>query len=237
MEILRYIGVGRGGSAGYVLALRSVPAMNFFGHATVACMRSDEPRFVLGSMLPDLTSMAQVRIESVLDPELARGVALHHETDRVFHAAPPFRALCEDALAVLEREGVSRASARAVGHVGSELLLDGLLSDDRSVRAAYARALETAIEKRFEHSMTWRGDADAASLRKLLERLAGAPLPEGYRDPAFVYDRLHTILARRPRLALQPRDREPVQRWLQSAALRLQRDAAVILDALRSDQV
>jgi hypothetical protein len=200
-------------------------------------MQSDEPRFVLGSMLPDLTSMAQIRIERVLDAELARGVALHHETDRVFHSVPPFRALCEDALNVLESEGVSRAAARAVGHVGSELLLDGLLSDDRAVRAAYARALEIAIEHRFEHSMTWRGDADAAGLRKLLERLAVAPLPEGYRDPEFVYDRLHTILARRPRLALQAGDREPVLRWLRSASTRLQRDADTILAALRSNDL
>jgi hypothetical protein len=207
--------------------------MNFFGHATVACMRSEEPRFVLGSMLPDLTSMATIRIESVLDAEFARGVALHHETDRVFHSTAPFRALCESALHALEGEGVSRASARAVGHVGSELLLDGLLSDDRRVRNAYARALEAALERHFEHSMTWRGDADADALRTLLERLASAPLPEAYRDPLFVYDRLHKILERRPRLAMQPGDREPVQRWLQHASERLAQDADAILDALR----
>jgi hypothetical protein len=207
--------------------------VNFFGHATVACMQSDAPRFVFGSMLPDLTSMAFIRIENVLDPEVARGIALHHETDRVFHGTAPFRALCESALQVLEQNGVSRASARAVGHVGSELLLDGVLSDDARVRAAYARALDVAIDERLESSMTWKGDADAERLRTLLRRLIGAPLPEAYRDPEFVCERLIAILARRPRLALSPRDHAPVRAWLNDAAQRVNADAAAIIDALR----
>src|SRR5262245_49760363 len=103
--------------------------MNFFGHATVACARDAAPRFVLGSMLPDLAGMASLRIRGVHDPELERGVELHHATDRAFHGLPPFRAVCSAALTLLEPQGVSRASARAVGHVGAELLLDGLLSD------------------------------------------------------------------------------------------------------------
>jgi hypothetical protein len=196
-------------------------------------MQSDAPRFVLGSMLPDLTSMASIRIEHVLDDEVARGIALHHETDRVFHGIAPFRALCESALDVLESDGVSRGSARAVGHVGSELLLDGVLSDDAHVRAAYSRALEVALEENLERSLTWKGDADAQRLRTLLQRLIGAPLPEGYRDPQFVCDRLVTILARRPRLALTARDHAPVQHWLQDAAPRVNADAAAIIDALR----
>lgn len=207
--------------------------MNFFGHATVACMQSDAPRFVFGSMLPDLTSMAFIRIENVHDAEVARGIALHHETDRVFHGTAPFRALCESALTVLEQGGVSRASARAVGHVGSELLLDGVLSDDARVRAAYARSLDVAIEERLEDSMTWKGDADAERLRTLLRRLSGAPLPEAYRDPEFVCERLIAILARRPRLALSPRDHAPVRAWLNDAAQRVNADAAAIIDALR----
>jgi hypothetical protein len=196
-------------------------------------MRSDAPRFVLGSMLPDLTSMAFVRIEHVHDDEVARGIALHHETDRVFHGTAPFRALCESALHVLEERGVSRASARAVGHVGSELLLDGVLSDDARVRAAYARSIEVAIDDRLEQQLTMKGDADAQRLRALFVRLSGAPLPQAYRDPQFVCERLIAILARRPRLALSPRDHAPVQHWLNEAAARVNADASTIIDALR----
>jgi hypothetical protein len=206
--------------------------MNFFGHATVACAQSEAPRFVLGAMLPDLASMAGLRIGAALDAELARGVALHHETDRLFHAAPPFRALCASALDTLEPQGVGRAQARAVGHVGSELLLDGLLSSDQRARAAYGRSLALAVDEGLEHTLVWKDDTDAGALRTMLARLLAAPLPEGYRDVGFVYDRLVTILGRRPRLALQPGDREPVHAWLCLAATSLERDADALLDAL-----
>lgn len=207
--------------------------MNFFGHATVACVHSDAPRFVLGAMLPDLAGMARVRVARVLDVEVARGVDLHHETDRVFHAAPAFRAACSSALQALEPQGVSRASARAVGHVGSELLLDGLLSSDAHACAAYARALDVAVSDHLERSIEWDSGPDADRLHDLLVRLRSAPLPEGYRDTDFVCDRLHTILARRPRLALQQRDLSPVRAWLDQAVDQLARDRDAILDAVR----
>jgi hypothetical protein len=206
--------------------------MNFFGHATVAGLRSEAPRFVLGAMLPDLTSMAGVRIEDVGDSEVARGVALHHETDRAFHAAPPFQALCAGALETLEQAGVARGPARAVGHVGSELLLDGLLSHNRQARAIYARSLEVALADRLEQTVRFRSEADPARMRLLLQRLANAPLPEAYRDPALVCDRLFTILAHRPRLALQSGDRSAVELWLHGARRDLERDQAALLALL-----
>jgi acyl carrier protein phosphodiesterase len=207
--------------------------MNFFGHATVASMRSEEPRFLLGAMLPDFGSMAMTRLPAVLDPELARGVELHHETDRLFHAAPAFRVACASALTVLEPQGVARATARAVGHVGSELLLDGLLSFDERARAAYGRSLRFALDEHVEHRIDWKSAADAARLRTLFMRLDTAPLPEGYRDLDFVCDRLEYILARRPRLAMQPDDRVPVRAWLADAARHLEKQCDALLQALR----
>jgi hypothetical protein len=66
----------------------------------------------------------------------------------------------------------------------------------------------------------------------VLARLQSAPVPEGYRDPAFVYARLEGILSRRPRLALRPGDAEPVQAWLCSAAEQLALDGDAILAAV-----
>ena len=152
--------------------------MNFFGHATVARMRSEAPRFVLGAMLPDLVSMADARFAQVLDAELAQGVEHHHETDRAFHAVPAFRAACSSALQTLEPQGVSRGSARAVGHVGAELLLDGLWSSDARARGVYTRALDSAIEERAVRCIAWHSAADADRLHTLLVRLRAAPLPE-----------------------------------------------------------
>jgi len=207
--------------------------MNFFGHACVAIARSDSPRFVLGTMLPDLASMASLRLGGMGDSELAAGVALHHHTDRLFHGAEAFRKLCESALRDLESAGVARGAARAVGHVGSELLLDGILSVDVHARATYARALEVALHDRIERDVGFQGAANPGRLRHVLERLSDAPLPEGYRDVDFVYARLESLLARRPRLSLCPGDGVPVRSWLEKAARRLELEGAALLDEVR----
>jgi acyl carrier protein phosphodiesterase len=207
--------------------------MNFFGHACVAIVRSESPRFVLGTMLPDLASMASLRLGGLRDPELAAGVALHHHTDRLFHGAEAFRGLCESALRDLEGAGVARGAARAVGHVGSELLLDGVLSVDEHARATYARALELALRDRVEQEVGFEGDTSPVRLRRLLERLSEGPLPEGYRDVDFVYARLEGLLATRPRLALCPGDAVPVRSWLKKAARRLESDGAALLRHVR----
>lgn len=191
--------------------------MNFFGHATLAARRSDDLRFVLGSMLPDLVSMAGTRLGTVHDPALAAGVALHHETDARFHAAEPFFELCRWASEELQSAGVHRATARAVGHVGSELLLDGLLSDDAVARAAYARALEPEVREPIAELLSLRGAMQPQELSELMARLSRAPLPEGYRDAGFVLERLRHILAPRPRLAFKPSDLEPTHAWLRKA--------------------
>ena len=207
------------------------PQMNFFGHAVVACGQSAEPGFVLGAMLPDLVGMAGVRVTAVLDERLALGVALHHETDRRFHSAPDFRTLCESAVTTLEAQGVGRGAARAVGHVGSELLLDGALSGDRSARGAYAAALDLGLQDGLLDRIRLKPGHEATHLARMLRRLSNAPLPEGYQDPDFVYERLHAILVRRPRIALHPADEEPVKRWLRGAAPRLLDCAASLLAA------
>ena len=64
--------------------------MNFFGHAVVAGWFEGDPRYVLGSMLPDFASMSGTRLNPVEQPEVAAGVALHHRTDDAFHGAPSF---------------------------------------------------------------------------------------------------------------------------------------------------
>ncbi len=213
-----------------------VPLVNFFGHALLAARRfperRDEPMFVLGSMLPDFASMAGVRIAEVHDPALAQGVALHHATDERFHAAPAFCELCRWANDELAREGVGRATARAVGHVGSELLLDGLLSHDRAMREVYGRTLEQSALESFDSLITLRGDVPVSQLSVLLTRLSSAPVPEGYRDPAFVLARLRTILEPRPRLALKPSDLEPTLKWLTKARDHLETNGTAWVDGL-----
>jgi hypothetical protein len=182
-------------------------------------------------MLPDLASMAGVRVHSASDLELQRGIDLHHATDAAFHAAPIFTSFCAEAIARLTGEGVERGTARAVAHVGVELTLDGVLSSQRESRALYSAALDVAVSGGLEGALSVtpagerrrptitrnsRASECSEALARLtagLGRLARAPIPEAYAEPEVVADRLRMILASRPRLAMRPSDVAPVQRW------------------------
>jgi acyl carrier protein phosphodiesterase len=186
--------------------------MNFFAHATVARWRSSDPQFALGAMLPDLGGMLGLRLLHAADPLIAQGIEFHHATDAAFHAAPRFVALCSEGLATLGAAGVARGAARAVAHVGSELLLDGELSHDTQACEAYRAALGAARIERLGFADL--SDQDSRRVQAAIERLRAAALPESYRDPDFTLDRLQMILARRPRLALANHELTPVRAYV-----------------------
>ena len=197
--------------------------MNFFAHATLALWRSDAPRFVFGSMLPDFAGMLGVRVLRVDDAELASGVAFHHATDAAFHQAPAFVGLCEQGILTLEAAGVGRGTARAVAHVGTELLLDGALSHDQRALQVYATTLATAQRERFVQSLALPAPEHSERFHLALGRLANAPVPHGYRDPAFVVARLRGALERRPRLAIRDQDVVSVERFVRDIQPRVER--------------
>src|SRR5690606_21038673 len=170
--------------------------VNFFSHAVVAARRSEDPRWILGSMLPDFVSMAGLRLESVHgDAPLERGVAFHHTCDDAFHGAPLFVELMERAREQLERDGLDSGPALAIGHVGVELLLDGYLVERHGVvpcyRHAMSEAADVAVLLRFVGLARELGEA---RWRQLCARLESAPVPQRYTEPAFVADRLIKIL-------------------------------------------
>lgn len=177
--------------------------MNFYGHAVLAAEQSRKPRFVLGAMLPDLVGMAGLRLPPLLDPELQSGVDHHHLIDGLFHRAPPFIELVTRTFSQLCDLGLPRGPARAVAHVGVELLLDGWLSTDDSGVQAYHAALAIT-----PHLPDLRRAADPLALERLSSRLQQAPIPHGYSEPRFVAERLSHMLQHRPRLRM-PREALP----------------------------
>jgi hypothetical protein len=207
--------------------------MNFFAHATVALWRSQDSGFVLGAMLPDLFGMLGLRVRDVADPEISAGIAFHHATDGAFHAAPAFAALSGRVLAKLEEQGVGRGSARGVAHVGVELLLDGALSHDAQARSAYRSALTSPSRTRIAHALGPDASDQAERLHAGLQRLALAPVPEGYRDADFAFERVRNLLARRPRLALRDADLEAVRRVLHATRPAVERACPLLLEQVR----
>jgi hypothetical protein len=176
--------------------------VNVLGHAHVARATGvDAAAELLGAVLPDLASMAGFRLErDGLPAPVAAGVRGHLAADAAFHADRTFMtgssALGRDAA---ERAGLSRGAARAVGHVGWELLLDGTLLDGRAAED-YRRALAVA-----EEATGGVPARDRARWRGLLAHRPRLGWPP-YDDPAWVAERLHGMLARRPRLGF-PADR------------------------------
>jgi hypothetical protein len=172
--------------------------MNFLGHTHVALAAGrDDAEYLLGAVLPDLAPMAGVRLadRSELTGPLGDGVACHLRADAAFHAHPAFRAGSGALRRALTDRGVASGPARAVGHAGWELLLDGTLVAT-ATEAAFRRALAGG-----ERARAALGPADGDRWRAFLDRgRAAAGLH--YDDPTWVADRLHAMLARRPRLAL-----------------------------------
>jgi hypothetical protein len=210
--------------------------MNFFGHAVVSLWQSHDARFVLGAMLPDLCGMLGIRAvrgEDTPIAELAAGIDFHHRTDAAFHGCDRFVALCSQTVDTLTAQGVGRGTARAIGHVGTELLLDGLLSEQRDARDVYTRALALAVDERLSEHMLVDPEQQAR-MHAGLQRLLRGSIPEAYRDPAFVADRLQWILSSRPRLAMQPTDAPIVQKELTRLNEDVAATAAEILDQVRT---
>ena len=146
--------------------------MNFFGHATVASWVSNAPAVVLGAMLPDFATMIRARPPTAKQPELWRGVRLHHDTDAVFHDHPVFRELCADAVAALSELGLARGPARATAHVGVEIHIDGVLARDDSARKSYLDALGAAPA--LAAKLDWRAAEESARFDRVSPRVSRA---------------------------------------------------------------
>lgn len=194
--------------------------MNFLGHCFVASWRrgtgDDAAPYAFGSMIPDFTGMARARILEVRHDATAEGVALHHETDDVFHASPDFTAIMEETRRDLAAAGVRRGTSLAVGHVGAELLLDGwLLARDRRrggpVGALYEAAL--AAGEALCGELRFRNEEGEARMRGLLGRLRSYGL-DGHESVEVIAERLERALRHRERLRILDEDRDAVREGL-----------------------
>ncbi len=215
--------------------------MNFYSHAYVTTelfergefSRSTHalPTLILGSMLPDFATMSGNRLESVDDPVLAEGVALHHATDRAFHGAPRFVEWCRSG-SVLKEAGLSYGASRACAHVGCELMLDAWLiaTDSGHVGRYYRAALERAIP--LATAVTWRDPEGTDRYLTLLARLDNWGVPTGYDDDRVVAERLSRILEGRPRLAFSAEQLPVVEAWARDQRVKIDAEAEALVEGV-----
>ena len=193
-------------------------------------------RFLLGSALPDFATMGRFRMtDRPEDPSVGAGVSFHHRTDQAFHSHPWFRGNSKAVSATLEEAGVNRGAAMACGHVGVELLLDGLLLDTEPTLRGL---VEQAVGQLNDESLAL-ADAVASERRDEwsahLDSIARWSLPRDYRSPAAVAGRLHRILAPRRRLALGSEDVRIVTEVLTARQQDIESETGQLLDDLAAD--
>jgi len=205
--------------------------LNFFGHAVVASWaRHPVPGgLALGAMLPDFQTMCHARAAAIGDAAIADGVALHHRTDAAFHALPGFTALVRELEQRLAAAGVARGPMRAVGHVGIELLLDGVLLIDAGGRDAYRAALAHPTAE-----ITWRDAGDDARFAHLHGRLVAYGVPDDLARPDAVARRVLRMIGHRPLLRASGTEPDAIRRELAAIAPRVRVAAATIVRGLRA---
>lgn len=199
--------------------------MNFFGHSVIAQELHSGPAFLFGTMLPDFVSMSGARFKSVHDDapsrnELLAGIEVHHATDAVFHSTPHFLRYCSALTVALEKAGVRRGTAMAVGHIGAELLLDRWLLhfvDSTPYMDAVTYGKDNAG---FVHVSNDAGPR----LGGLMKRLEEYKL-SGYQDIEVIRTRLERALCERPRLSVEPSAVEAIEACLTSFDEPIREDA------------
>jgi hypothetical protein len=176
--------------------------VNYLGHAAVATWRSQDRAFVLGAMLPDFATMIGARPPATTHAGLAAGMQFHYRTDEVFHRSAGFLELTRSAFGWLLARGVDRGRARAIAHVGVELLLDADLSRAEPVRRAYVAALHGGAAHELGRHLTWGEPQGRLGFEDLRARLLVRGVTEDDPSPDVISQRLRRALAARPRLAL-----------------------------------
>jgi len=213
--------------------------MNFFGHAVIA-RRKEAARgevraeFVLGAMLPDFASILRVRPPHASSHPLREGILFHHATDEAFHGSESFLEFSRQASSYLLERGLSRGSARAVAHVGVELVLDAALAQESAANEAYLSALDAALTNDVQGRITWEGGAHEIRFQQLCQNLKRRGPLQGDAAPELTAERLRNILAGRPRLALDDAGQSVVRDWVVAARpLILSRAPRLVLEVER----
>lgn len=180
--------------------------MNVGSHILVAARISDDVDQWLGAALPDFAAIGRFHLQvppeswpDGRDQPIRVGIALHHRTDEAFHRHPWFTERVQILRHRLEAQGIARGPARAIAHVGPEMLLDGALLGGHQPRID---ATFAALDHHRPSLADWTRST-TVDWAAHLERLVEHGLPSDYGDPAAVARRLLRILAGRPRLGFE----------------------------------
>lgn len=214
--------------------------MNFFGHAALAASHFTEqdpplyglllPTVCVGAMLPDFIGMLRLGRPTIHDAALATGVAFHHGTDEVFHELTSFHRLSRQAFAWLSDHDMPRGPARAVAHIGIEMLLDEVMAAEEAARDAYRAALRVPLAP----LLSFPTPTDAERLAALQEALLTRAVDYTQPTPELVAERIRRTLAGRPRLATDDGGQALLGTWVRLTRPLVLAEAPEVLATLRA---
>ncbi|MDX2052485.1 MAG: hypothetical protein SFV15_08850 [Polyangiaceae bacterium] len=187
--------------------------MNFFGHACIAARRERSAEFILGAMLPDFASMLGARGTHSTCDETAAGIRFHHATDRVFHETRNFKDLSLASSNWLSARALDRGPARAVAHIGTEILLDTFLAQEDGALLAYTGALCVGTKAGQLPNVTISPPHLETALPKLCGTLLEATPRLADPRPEAIALRVFRTLSHRPKLALKDTEVSLVTDW------------------------
>lgn len=160
---------------------------------------------------------------------LSAGVSFHHRTDDAFHGSHSFLEFSRQASSFLSERGVSRGTARAVAHVGVELILDGAFARESGVNEAYLSAIDCAASERVHGFIRWHASDAHERFQHLCHNLRLRGRFQETPESELVAQRLQRILADRPRLAVDDRSLLVVLDWIESARSKITAGAPQLL--------
>jgi hypothetical protein len=160
-------------------------------------------------------------------------VSFHHLTDHVFHELTAFRDETRSALRELRALGVAKGPARAVAHVGVELLLDVTLGQSASAQAAYLAALRAGLRPGVVASVGWAPE-NGRRLSGLLETLERRGVVLDTSSPVIV-ERIARTLSHRPLIALGDDDPPRVLEWVEAVRGRIVSSVPALAAALHAE--
>jgi hypothetical protein len=183
--------------------------MNYFAHGIRFL---DRPWFLAGTAVPDWlvvadrkTRMRPLLVAPFADggdtprAQLAAGVLQHLEDDRWFHLTPAFARTNTEIADLYRRELGSENGFRPgfLGHITTELLLDGVLIE-RNPRQldAYYETLAEIDPQRVQESINHMAANTTSNLADFVELFRQAEFLRDYLDESRLLSRLNQVMRR-----------------------------------------